>query len=53
MEYVKILKRSEVRGRQAEWCYLLKRWDEVRTKVNPNAKWYDEPLKEDTYNRKD
>ena len=41
-EYVKMLRGLEIRGQTADWAYWMKCWDEYRTDINPNAKWYDE-----------
>lgn len=40
-EYIKILRGLEIRGQTTEWVYWMKQWDEVRTAINPNAKWYE------------
>lgn len=40
-EYITILRGLEIRGQTTEWVYWMKQWDEVRTAINPNAKWYD------------
>ena len=42
MEYVEILHKLEIRGAVTDWAYWMLRWDEVRTDINPNAKWYDD-----------
>ena len=31
---------------------LMKEWDETRTDINPNAKWYDKPMQQ-TINKSD
>ena len=41
-EYVKMLRGLDMKGQITDWAYWMKRWDEVRTDINPNAKWYDE-----------
>ena len=42
-EYIKILKTmSDTRLNWTETATLMKRWDEARTDLNPNARWYGE-----------
>ena len=46
-EYINILHKNKQHTNFSEWAYWMKKWDEVRTDVNPNAKWYEEE-KEDS-----
>ena len=36
------INKEKKKGYQSEMAYWMKRWDEVRTDLNPNAKWYDD-----------
>lgn len=39
--YLEILNRTGVRNKKKSAINILREWDEVRTRLNPNAKWYD------------
>lgn len=40
-KYLKMLQKLEKRGHQDEDSRWMKMWDEIRTDINPEAKWYD------------
>lgn len=58
LTYYNILKKQDKKVTQnaiesSEW---MKEWDEVRTQINPKAKWYDEEEEKDKFsgeNKKD
>ena len=39
--YLEILDRVNYRHQKKSMVKYLREWDDVRTRVNPNAKWYD------------
>lgn len=39
-QYIEILKNYEIRGTYSDNVDMMRRWDETRTAINPNAKWY-------------
>ena len=41
-EYLKILRRMEFKGYSYQVADQMKAWDEARTDLNPNARWYDD-----------
>ena len=40
-DYLKMLQKLEIRGHKEEDSRWMKMWDEIRTDINPKAKWYD------------
>lgn len=46
-QYLKILHDNEERGNLRDKITFMRKWDVIRTALNPNAKWYStEELKE-------
>lgn len=61
-QYIEILKNYDIRGTYSDNVDIMRRWDEARTAVNPNAKWYalaeevekpKEVIETDTYVKRD
>ena len=45
-DYWEILRDINCRGQKKPLLDVMRRWDEARTLVNPNAKWYEVKTKE-------
>lgn len=39
-QYIKIIKENNIGGVYAEFVSIMRRWDEIRTDINPDATWY-------------
>lgn len=47
-DYLRLLRQMGYRGYSYKVADAMKEWDEVRTDLNPDARWYDEPEEDES-----